>query len=434
MRAAQPADWAGIDTELIARAKRVIPGGSTVAAAALPEGEEFLVERAEGATLHTTDGRQLVDFVMGGGPLILGHAHPAILKTIAATAPRGTHHFALHRRAVELAERICELVPSAEAMRFTGSGTEATFHALRLARAATGRSGIIKFDGAYHGHHDQAVWSFESGPSEPRPVPASAGIQRGTREDIVVLPFNDSDAIRDVLRREPDRFAAVIVEPVQRAVPAEVAFLEAVREACDATDTVLVFDEIVTGFRLAPGGAQERFGVLPDLTTLGKALAGGLPLAALAGRRSVMQHLGPSVPADERSFHCGTFNGYLLGVECSHTTLDVMIEQDATRRLDELGQEAVDSVARVFADAGVPATTVSIGGLFQTYFGAGPIRDADTIRATDTRALVEYHRLLLRAGVYKLAPKGYVSLAHGADEIAALVDATDWSLRQMADL
>lgn len=419
------------ELDLVARAQAVIPGGSSVAAI-LPKGLEFVVERAAGATITTTDGRRLVDFVLGGGPLVLGHAHPAIASALRRAAADGTHHYVLHRRTIELAERICRHVESAEAVRFTASGTEATLHALRLARAVTGRRGIVKFDGAYHGHHDLGVWSFEHSELDgQRPVPESAGIQAGVADDVAVLPFNDSEAIGALLRAEPDRFAAVICEPLQRALPPEPGFLETVRAACDGTGTVLIFDEVVTGFRLAPGGAQERYGVAADLTTLGKALAGGMPLAALAGRRALMEHLDPRSDAATRSYHCGTFNGYLAGAECAHATLDELIDGGGLDVLEQITDEAVEALRRCFADAGEPVWIAAAPGLFQPYFSEGPVRDAAGVRASDLARLKRYTELLLEAGVYKLPNKGYLSLAHGADELAQLVEASTWALGRL---
>lgn len=429
MSAEPQAPPAGDADGLLARAARVLPGAATLQAATLPAGEGFVAERGSGAYLHTTDGRRLTDFVLGGGPLVLGHAPSAILAAIASSSALGTQHFVVHRRTVELAERICEHVPSAQAVRFCGSGSEATFHALRLARAATGRSGILKFDGGYHGHHDLATWSFESGRAGDPPVAESAGIQRGVERDVAVVPFNDATAARAALSAQPQRFAAVIVEPFQRALEPQPGFLESLREACDSVGAVLIFDEVVTGFRFAPGGAQARYGVTPDLTTLGKALAGGLPLAALAGRRELMEHLSPASPEAQRSYHCGTFNGYLLGVECAHATLDEMLARDGAAVLERRSQQVADGLRRAFADACVPVWVSAAGGLFQPYFSAVPVIDAAGVRASDLAAQAEYHRLLLEAGVYKLAPKGYVSLAHGDDEIEQLLEATRWALR-----
>jgi glutamate-1-semialdehyde 2,1-aminomutase len=417
--------------DLVARAKAVIPGGSSVAAI-LPEGLEFVVERAEGATITTTDGRQLTDFVCGGGPLVLGHAHPAIAGALQRAAADGTHHYVLHRRAIELAERICRHVESAEAVRFTASGTEAAMHAIRLARAVTGRRGIVKFDGAYHGHSDLGVWSFEHSEADgERPIAESAGVQHGIADDLAVVAFNDPEAIAALLDAQPERFAAVICEPLQRALPPEPGFLEAVRAACDRSGAILIFDEVVTGFRLAPGGAQERYGVHADLTTLGKALAGGMPLAALAGRRALMEHLAPQSDPETRSYHCGTFNGYLAGVECAHATLDELIEGGGLQALEAITQTTVQALHACFADAGEPVWIAAAPGLFQPYFTDGPVRDAAAVRASDLRRLERYTELLLEAGVYKLPNKGYLSLAHGEDEVARLVDATRWALGRL---
>lgn len=202
--------------------------------------------------------------MLGGGPLVLGHADPRLQAVVERSAALGGHHYALHRRTVELAERIVGYVPSAEMVRFTGSGSEATFHALRLARAVTGRAGIVKFDGAYHGHHDLAVWSFEHSPTRPPiPFPESAGVQAGVASDLVVLPFNDAAAVTELLSARPDRFAAVICEPFQRALAPVPGFLDALRQACDATGTVLVFDEVVTGFRLRRAGRRSATGSCP---------------------------------------------------------------------------------------------------------------------------------------------------------------------------
>ena len=420
--------------DLVERALAVIPGG-TLNSAVLPEGLEFVVERAQGPHLFDADGRRILDFVLGGGPLVLGHAHARILEAIERAAVGGTHHYVLHRRTLELAERIVRYVPSAEMVRFTGSGSEATFHALRLARAVTGRPGILKFDGGYHGHHDLATWSFESTDGEPTlPRSESAGIQRGVADDVVVAPFNDLVAARGILDAEPDRFAAVIVEPYQRAIPPQAGFLAALREATDRTGAVLIFDEIVTGFRFAPGGAQERYGVIPDLTTLGKALAGGVPLSALVGRSELMEHLDPASPANNRSFHCGTFNGNLLAVECAHTTLDVLIEEGGVARLGELTEVAGEALRREFADAHVPVHVTSQGGIFQPFFTDRPVLTAADVRAADRPASARFHALLLEAGVYKIPAKGYVSLAHDDACMDDLASATRWALARLADL
>ena len=278
----------------IALCHQLIPGGSTNSLLQ-PEGIEFLVDRGEGAYVYDIDGRRYLDFMLGAGPMVLGHAHPRIVETISRQAARGTQFFVIADRAVQLAERIIGIVPSAEMVRFASSGSEATFHSLRLARAVTGRRKIIKFDGAWHGHHDLAVWSMEmSPPHVPDPYPISVGMQSGVREDILVLPYNDAAYFKQIMAAHAHEIAAVICEPMQRTLRPLPGFLETLREECDRYSTALIFDEVVSGFRIAAGGAQEKYGVTPDLTAFGKALGGGLPLAAIAGKRSFMEHLDPS--------------------------------------------------------------------------------------------------------------------------------------------
>lgn len=419
-------------TELVERAARVLPAGVTNTGT-LPMELRFVVERGEGAELIDTDGRRIVDFVLGGGPLVLGHAHPRIAEAIARGVRDGGHHFALHRRTLELAERLCALVPCAEMVRFAGSGSEATFHALRLARAVTGRAGIVKFDGAYHGHHDLATWSFEwTPPNGTHPVAESGGIQAGLEDEVVVLPFNDPDAITRLLAEQPTRFAAVIIEPIQRAVPATRAFLDAARVACDRAGTALVFDEIVTGFRCAPGGYQELIGVTPDLTALGKALGGGVPIAALVGRRALMEHLDPHAPRTERSFHCGTFNGYQIGSEAAHTTLDVLVDERGIEELDRRSRQAGDALRRAFAAEDVAVTVLDGHGLFQPYLTTRAVASAADVRASDHAGLVRWHEDLLRAGVWKLLAKGYVSIVTHDRHIALLEEAAGAAARHLA--
>jgi glutamate-1-semialdehyde 2,1-aminomutase len=278
------------------------------------------------------------------------------------------------------------------------------------------------------------VWSFEhSAGAPPHPIAESAGIQPGVRDDVVVLPFNDASALEDALSAEPHRFAAVILEPFQRAIPPVPGFLERVREACSRAGTVLIFDEIVTGFRFAPGGAQERYGVVPDLTALGKALAGGVPLAALAGRRELMEHLDQTRPGADLSFQCGTFNGNLLGVECAHTALDVMVDEGGISALRRITGAAADALRAAFADEGVPVTVTAEGGVFQPYFTAGPVVNADDVRASDTAMAAAYHARLLDAGVYKLPAKGYLSIVHDDAAVGELADATRWALRSIRE-
>ena len=416
---------------LVRKARELIPGG-TVNAITPVEGAEFVVSRGEGPYLYDVDGRRYLDFLIGGGPLILGHAHPRIVEALTASVRKGTHHMELTDRTIELAERLVKYVPSAESVRFSSTGSEATFHALRLARAVTGRYAFIKFDGAYHGHHDLAAWSYEDAPlGAPIQYPGSAGIQPGVENDVIVLPYNDAAAVEEYLAAHPGEVAAVIVEPYQRALTPVDGFLPALRESCDRHDVVLIFDEVVTGFRTAPGGAQEAEGVIPDLTALGKALSGGLPLSAIVGRKELMEHFDHDSDHARFSFHCGTFNGNLHAVEAAHTTLDVVVEEKGWQRLNELGEYARAMLARVYADAGITVQVTGCGPLFHAYFTDKPVRNAHDVRSSNLAFNRDLHVKLREAGIYKSFPKGYLSLAHDESHIDALGDAITWAVEQL---
>ena len=429
--AAHPNKRSEEQDRLVQRSKDLLPGGTTTSVVP-PDGLEFIVDHGEGAYLYDVDGRRYLDFFLGAGPLILGHAHPRLVETIQSAAAKGSHHFGLHRRTVELAERLVRYVPSAEMVRFTASGSEATFHALRLARAVTGRQGIIKFDGAYHGHHDLAVWSYEQTPIEgTTPTAESRGIQAGIADNIVVLPFNDAAALRQTLTDAPDRFAAVICEPHQRAIPPNPGYLEAMREVCDQTGTALIFDEIVTGFRLAPGGGQEYYGVTPDITTLGKAMTGGMPMSAVVGRRAYMEHFDPASAPDQYAFHCGTYNGYYLASECAHTTLDILVEEGGIARLQTLGAMAREKLERVFVDAGEPVSMNGHGPMFHPYFSERRVENNADVRASNHQKSAAFHCKLVEGGIYKEFVKGYVGLPHTEDDLDELARVAAWALAEL---
>lgn len=412
--------------DAVARAAAVLPGATTNSLTQ-PEGLEFVIERGEGAYVFDIDGNKRLDFMLGAGPLVLGHAHPRLVETITQQAAKGTHYFGLANRAIDLAERIVRYVPSAEMVRFTGSGTETTMHAIRLARAVTGRKAIVKFDGAWHGHHDLAAWSMESSPTSVTPYPESAGMQDGVLNDLVVLPYNDAEAVKSLLEQNPTRFAAIICEPAQRALTPLPGFLETLREVCDKTGTVLIFDEVVTGFRLAPGGAQEFYGVTPDLTALGKAMSGGLPLAALTGKRQLMEHLTPGSDPETFSFHCGTFNGFPIAIETAHTTMDVLIEEKGISRLAELGEYGRAQADRVFKDLGVIAQITGVGPMLHYYFIDEAVTNQTIARRANSALANKVHRLIYSAGIYKQPAKTYLSLAHTEEHIDEFCDVLSWA-------
>lgn len=417
---------------LVDKARDLIPGG-TVNAITPVKGTEFVVARGEGPYLYDVDGRRYLDFLLGGGPLILGHAHPRMVEALTESVRKGTHHMELTDRTIALAERLVKYVPSAEAVRFSSTGSEATFHALRLARAVTGRSAIIKFDGAYHGHHDLATWSYEDAPLDaPIQYAGSTGIQPGVAEDIIVLPYNDATAVEEYLTANPGKVAALIVEPYQRALTPVPGFLAALRESCDRHGVVLIFDEVVTGIRTAPGGAQEAEGVTPDLTALGKAIAGGLPLSAIVGRKELMEHFDHHSDPTHFAFHCGTFNGNLHAVEAAHTTLDIVIEEKGYQRLAELGEYTRAMLARVYADAGITVQVTGRGPLFHAYFTDKPVLNAHDVRSSNLVFNRDLHLKLREAGIYKSFPKGYLSLAHDESHVDAYGEAISWAVGQLA--
>lgn len=413
----------------LAQSLELIPGGSTNSLLP-PQDLAFLASHGEGPYLFDTDGRRFLDFMLGAGPLVLGHAHPRISSAIAEQAAKGTHFFGLAANAVELAERVCGIVPSAEMVRYTSSGSEATFHAMRLARAVTGRQAIIKFDGAWHGHHDLAVFSMEYSPTQiPVPYPISRGIQRGVTDEIVVLPYNDAARFREMMRAYPGRFAAVICEPMQRTLSPLPGFLETLREECNRAGTVLIFDEVVSGFRIAPGGAQEKYGVTPDLTALGKAFGGGLPLSAVVGKRNLMEHLDPSSPDEQYSFHCGTFNGLPLSIACAQTALDILIDEGGIVELAKLGEYARDSLKTLFGRLNRPAAVTGDGPIFHFYFTEEEVNDHAAVRRADNALSDAIHHRMYAAGIYKQFSKAYLSLAHTEAHIDEFCDVLDWAYR-----
>lgn len=418
-------------TDLVRRSMELIPGGTTTSAVPLL-GHEFIIERGEGAYVYDVDNRRYLDFFMGSGPLVLGHAHPRLKAAISRAVDKGTHHLGLHRRTLELTERLVKYVPNAEQVRYASSGTEGTMHALRLARVATGRSEIVKFDGAYHGHHDLVVWSIgKSSRPLPQPSPESAGVEKGVAENVWVLPFNDTVALREFMANHGRRIAAVICEPLQRSIPPLPGFLETLREVTTASGSVLIFDEVVTGFRLATGGAQERYGVVPDLAVMGKAISGGIPMAAIMGTRELMSHFEPGQSLENYSFHCGTFSGYHLGAECAHEVLDVLIEEGGIARLNDLGEFARITLRRTFRDLGIKAQVIGDGSIFETFFTADPIQNQADVRNSDQKFAAAYHRCLYEAGIYKTAVKTYLSTAHGENEIRELASAAEWAVRKL---
>jgi glutamate-1-semialdehyde 2,1-aminomutase len=389
-------------------------------------GDPFFVARAEGARLHDVNGRTYIDFVGSWGPLILGHAAPVVVEAVAEAARQGTSYGAPTAIEVEMAETIHAAYPSVEMVRLVSSGTEAAMSAIRLARGATGRDLLVKFDGCYHGHADSLLVKAGSG-GATLSIPDSRGVPAALAALTLTVPFNDLDAVESTLRRHPDAVAAVVVEPVagnMGVVPPAPGFLQGLRELCSRHGAVLVFDEVITGFRIAYGGAQERYGVRADLTCLGKIIGGGLPVGAYGGRADLMRHVAPLGGV----YQAGTLSGNPLAVTAGLATLRVLREdRDAYHRLERLGARMEAGLRRAAEKTGIPLRVNRVGSMLTGFFTETPVGNYADARRSDTVRYGRFFHAMLERGVY-LAPSqfeaAFVSLAHTEADLDAVERAT----------
>ncbi len=416
-----------------AAAKRVIPGGvnSTVRAFKAVGGTPVFVREAQGAYLTDVDGNRYLDYVLSWGPMILGHAHPAVVEAIRDAAGRGTSYGTPTEYETELAQLIVAAVPSVEKVRFCSSGTEATANAIRLARGFTGREKFVKFAGCYHGSADAFLISAGSS-ALTMGVPDSKGVTAGTARDTIIVPYNDAAAVRAAFEQNPGQIGAVIVEPyvgnMGFVLPLP-GFLNALRALTRDHGALLIFDEVMTGFRVALGGVQAREGVLPDLTTLGKVIGGGLPVGAFGGRADVMDRLTP----DGDIFQAGTLSGNPLAMAAGIATLRQL--SDATyAHLERLGTRLTSGMADVFHRRGAPHTVAAAGSMMGFFFTAGPVTDLASAKTSDTALYGRFFHAMLDRGVY-FAPAqfeaGFLSLAHTEAEIDRTIAAADDALAEV---
>ena len=402
-------------------ARNVIAGGvnSPVRAFAGVGGEPVFFKSAKGAWLESEDGKRYVDYIGSWGPMILGHGHPAVLEAVIDAAQRGLSFGAPCVMETRIASKICELMPSIERVRMVSSGTEATMSAIRLARGFTGRDKIIKFEGCYHGHSDSLLIKAGSG-ALTLGVPSSPGVPAGLAEHTITLPFNDVEAVNAAFADVGDQIACVIAEPIagnMNMVPPVPGFLESLREACSAAGAVLILDEVMTGFRVAKGGAQSIYGIEPDLTTLGKIVGGGMPAAAFGGKADIMSSIAPDGPV----YQAGTLSGNPVAMAAGLATLEQIDQPGFYEGLSERTSELVDGLNEIATETGVALATENIGGMFGFVFTEDkPVRTFAQVAAADIDRFRKFFHGMLDQGVY-LAPSafeaGFVSAAHGAAEI-----------------
>lgn len=412
------------------RARDLFPGGvsSPVRAFGGVGGEPFVVERGAGARIWDVDGNEYIDYVLSWGPLVLGHAAPTVLDALRDAMERGTSFGIPTGLEIQLAALVQARMPHVEMMRFVSSGTEATMSALRVARAATGRDLLLKFEGCYHGHADSFLVRAGSGVATLG-LPNSPGVPDALAALTLTAPFNDAAAVEEIMRGHGDRIAAVIVEPIvgnSGFIAPDPAFLPALRRLCDANGALLIFDEVMTGFRIAYGGAVERFGVRPDLTTLGKVIGGGLPVAAYGGRRELMERVAPTGPV----YQAGTLSGNPLAMAAGIATLGALT-RDVHDTITQRTRALVDGLRGIAARRGVPFTADSAGSMFGFFFRAEPVRSFADARESDVELFRRFFHGALARGVY-IAPSAFeaafVSAAHGDTEISLTLERFDDAL------
>ncbi len=423
--------------ELFERAQHGIPGGvnSPVRAFGSVGGQPLFIDRADGSTIWDVDGNAYLDFVGSWGPMILGHNHPAVREAVATALRKGTSFGAPTAAEAHLAEIVIQMVPSVEVVRLVNSGTEATMSAVRLARAATGRAKVIKFRGGYHGHADAFLVEAGSG-AATLGVPSSPGVTAGTAADTLNAEYNALESVGRLLDRNTDQVACVIVEPVagnMGCIPPANGFLLGLRELCSKHGALLVFDEVMTGFRVAPGGAQQHYDVMPDLTTLGKILGGGLPVGAYGGRRDLMRQVAPDGPV----YQAGTLSGNPLATAAGIATLSYLRDHpEVYKHLEERGRQLDEGWRALVENNGYPLTWNRVGSMGSLFFSSEPVTDWNSASRSDRNAFTRYFRGMLDLGIY-LAPSpfeaGFLSAAHTVSDIKRTLEAAGFVLARMFD-
>lgn len=419
---------------LFERARKVTPGGvnSPVRAFKAVGLHPLFIEKAQGSALFDADGNRYIDYVGSWGPMIVGHSHPKVVEAIRTAAGRGTSYGAPTALEIELAEQVCAAFANIESVRMVSSGTEATMSAIRLARGFTGRDKILKFEGCYHGHADSLLVAAGSGVATFG-IPASPGVPADFAKHTLTAPYNDLAAVKALVDEHKADLAAIILEPIagnMGCIPPQPGFLEGLRQLCDAHGVLLIIDEVMTGFRVAYGGAQQLYGVHGDLVCLGKIIGGGLPVGAFGGRRDIMQRLAP----DGDVYQAGTLSGNPLAMSAGLATLKLLREEGVYQQLEERSVYLAEGLRQAALAAGVTTCLQRVGSMFCSYFQAGPVTSFEEAKTSDTGAFAKFFGLMLENGVH-LAPSqfeaGFVSLAHSRQDLDRTVEAAHRSLKAL---
>jgi len=424
------------NSSLFNQAQQAIPGGvnSPVRAFKGVGGDPIFIDHAKGAHIFDTDNKQYIDYVGSWGPMVLGHSHPSVVKAVQQAAEKGLSFGAPTVIETTMAEKVCALVPSIEKVRMVSSGTEATMSAIRLARGFTGRDNIIKFEGCYHGHSDSLLVKAGSG-ALTFGVPSSPGVPASLADHTITLPFNDAEALTNALKDKGSSIACIIVEPVagnMNCIPPEAGFLECLRQLCDQYGIVLIFDEVMSGFRVALGGAQQLYDVKPDLTTLGKIIGGGMPVGAFGGRADIMAQLAPDGPV----YQAGTLSGNPLAMSAGLATLELISQVNFYEQLTEQTSYLLDGLKRLAKKANIPFTTNQVGGMFGLFFSNDEnISRFNQVMQCDQERFKQFFHLMLEQGVY-LAPSafeaGFVSAAHTQQDLDDTLAAANLAFKALA--
>ena len=421
------------ETELLERAKRRLPGG-VLGTARYAADAAFIVKRGTGSKIYDVSGREYIDYVLASGPLILGHAHPAVVAAVREQIEGGSTYYMVNEPIIQLAEEICRAMPCAEQVRFTSTGSEATFFALRVARTFRKRDKILKFEGGYHGAHDYGMMS--SAPRSPKafpaPVPDSSGIPHSIEAEVLIAPYNDLGTVEGIIAAHADELAAVIVEPFQRLVPPQPGFLQGLREITRRHGVLLVFDEVVTGFRLAYGGAQEYYGVVPDLAAIGKIVGGGFPLAAVCGAEELMRPFDPQYDGTgDFISQSGTLNGNPIAAVAGLATLAELRKPGAYDTIHGTGTRLMAGLTELAHKAGLPAQVVGEPVVFDLLFTEEPVVDYRSLQKADGARGKAFTTELIKRGVVKNSQKMYVSLVHSAEDVATTLQACEDALKAL---